>query len=343
MTGGVALLPLQTERLALRVMRMDDAPTLAAYRDLPEIARFQSWPMPFTLDDSRPMLEEQADLNDLPPSGWVQIAIELAGEVIGDLAVNLMADGCIAELGFTLAPAHHGKGYASEAAGAMVDALLAHTNVHRIIASIDPANVASMRVLEHLGFRYEGTARRAERVRGEWVDDMRFALLRDDRFDWLARPTSCQTVELVEITSSNLSTVASLATHRHQERFVAPMARSFSQALVPPTHNDHRVVPLMRAVQADEEIVGFMMLSAPSPGEPVPYLWRFLIDRRHQRRGVGRRAIQLLADEMRADGHDALMVSWEEGPGGPRPFYEGLGFVPTGVDADGETEARLDL
>ena len=324
-------------------MRMADAPAPAAYRDIPEIARYHSWPMPFTVDDARQMLQEQADLDDLPPSGWVQIAIEHAGEVIGDLAVNMMADGCIAELGFTLAPTHHGKGYASEAAGAMVDALFAHTDVHRIVASIDPANMASMRVLEHLGFRFEGTARRAERVRGEWVDDVRFALLRDDRADWLARPTSCQTVELVEITTTNLQATVALATHRYQEQFVAPMVRSLYQALIPPMHNDHPVVPWMRAVQADGEIVGFMMLSAPSPGEPLPFLWRFLIDRRHQRRGVGRRAMQLLVDELRADGHDALMVSWEEGPGGPRPFYERLGFVPTGVVTGGETEARLDL
>lgn len=300
--------------------------------------------MPFTVDDARRLLEEQAGLDDLSRGGWVQIAIVHAGEVVGDLAVNLMADGCIAELGFTLAPAHHGKGYASEAAGAMVDALFAHTDVHRIAASIEPANVASMRVLEHLGFCEEGTSRCAERVRGDWVDDMRFALLRDDRIDWLARLTSCQTVELVEVTADNLSATAALATHRHQQRFVAPMARSFAQALVPTTHNDHRVVPWMRAVRADDEIVGFMMVSAPSPGEPVPYLWRFLIDRRHQRRGVGKRAIRLLADEMRADGHHALLVSWAEGPGGPRPFYEGLGFVPTGVIVDGqETEACLVL
>ena len=325
------------------MMRMDDAPALAAYRNLPEIAEFQSWQMPFTLDDARHMLGDQADFDDLPPSGWVQVAIEHVGEVIGDLAVNRIADGCISEIGFTLAPAHHGKGYASEAAGAMIDALFAQTNVHRIAASIDPANVASMRVLEHLGFRYEGTARRAELVRGEWVDDMQFALLRDDRTDWLTRPTSCHSVELIEITADNLSAVAALATHRHQERFVAPMARSLAQARVPPAHDGHRVVPWMRAIQADDEIVGFMMLSAAAPpGEPLPYLWRFLIDRRHQRRGVGGRAIHLLADQMRTDGHPALMVSWEEGSGGPRPFYEGLGFVPTGV-VGGETEARLDL
>lgn len=96
-------------------------------------------------------------------------------------------------------------------------------------------------------------------------------------------------------------------------------------------------------MQADGEIVGFMILSAVSPGEPLPYLWRFLIDRRHQRRGVGGRAIRLLADQLRADGRDALLLSWVDAPGGPRPFYERLGFVPTGVVVDGEIEARLDL
>ena len=79
LTDEVAVLPLQTERLALRVMRMNDAPALAAYRDVPEIARYQSWPLPFTIDDARQMLEDQADLDDLPPSGWVQVAIEHAG------------------------------------------------------------------------------------------------------------------------------------------------------------------------------------------------------------------------------------------------------------------------
>lgn len=337
------VLPVRTERLELRMMRVHDAPTLAAYRNVSDIARFQSWPMPFTLDDARRMLAEQDSLDDLPTSGWVQIAIDHAGTVVGDLAIGLDEDSPVAEIGFTIAPDHQGNGFASEAAGALIDALFAATEVHRIVASIDPANLPSMRVLENIGFRYEGTARRSVLVRGEWVDDMRFALLRDDRTDWLARPTTCDAVELVELTTDNLRAVSALATHRHQEQFVAPMARSLAQALVPPLHDDHPVVPWTRAVQADGEIVGFMMVSAPSPGEPVPFLWRFLIDRRHQRRGVGRRAIELLADAWRAEGHHTLLVSWGDGPGGPRPFYERLGFVPTGVVHDGEFEAALDL
>jgi RimJ/RimL family protein N-acetyltransferase len=324
-------------------MRLADAPALAAYRDLPEIARYQSWSLPFTVEAARQMLNDQEDLDDLPAQGWVQVAIEHAEKVVGDLAVHLTADAHVAEVGFTLAPPHHGKGFASEATAAIIDALFAHTDVHRIVASIDPANFASMRVIEHLGFRYEGTARRAELVRGEWVDDMRFALLRDDRAEWLARPMSCQVVELVEITEHNLDATAALATHRYQQQFVAPMARSLGQALVPGMNGDHRVVPWMRAVQADGQIVGFMMLIEPSPGQPVPFLWRFLIDGHHQRRGVGERAIALLADHLRAAGHDALLLSFVEAPGGPQLFYERLGFVATGIIEHDETQARLRL
>ncbi|MEO7370517.1 MAG: GNAT family N-acetyltransferase [Ilumatobacteraceae bacterium] len=337
------MLPISTERLTLRIMRAADAPVLAAYRDLSDIARFQSWPLPFTIDHALEMLSDQDHLVDLPDAGWVQIAIEHDGHVIGDLAVNLTDDSRTAELGFTLAAAHHGRGFASEAAAGLIDALFALTDARRVVAAVDPDNFASMRVLEHLGFVHEGTARRAALVRGEWVDDMRFALLRSDRTDWLGRPMSCDVVDLVEITEHNLSAVTALATHRHQQRFVAPMARSLAQALVPPLHDDHRVVPWMRAVQADGAIVGFMLLSAVSPGEPLPYLWRFLIDRRHQRCGVGSRAIALLAAQLRAEGHHALLLSFDEGPGGPRAFYERLGFVPTGKVDDGETEARLVL
>ncbi len=337
------MLPLQTERSTLRIMRIADAPALASYRNLPDIAHFQSWPMPFDLVDAQRMLAEQEDIDRLPTDGWVQIAIEVAGEVVGDLGVGMSDGGLTAEIGFTLAPQHHGKGYASEAAGAMIDALFARSAVRRIVATIDPENTPSMRVIEHLGFRFEGLARRSVLVRGQWVDDMQFALLREDRVDWLSRPTSCDVVELVEIDDDNLRDVSALATHRHQERFVSPMNRSFAQIVAPPMHGEHRVVPAPLAVRADGEIVGFMLLSAVSPGEPVPYLWRFLIDRRHQRRGVGRRAISALADRFRAEGHDAILLSWVDAPGGPKGFYERLGFVPTGVVVDGEFEGRLAL
>jgi len=337
-------LPIVTPRLRIRMMRTRDAAVLAAYRGLDHIARYQDWSMPYTLADAERALRAQDDLDGPVTGEWVQLAIEHGGVVVGDLGIGLVAGGHIGSLGFTLAPEHHGKGYASESAGALIDALFATGDVHRVIARLDPDNHASMRLLEQLGFVHEGTARKAELIRGEWLDDMRLGLLREDRAAWLARPTSCEQVRLVEVTPENLSAVSALRTHIFQRRFVAPMERNLAQALVPEIVKDGvAAVPWFRAVEADGEIVGFVMYADVSPVEPYPFLWRFMIDRTHQRRGVGVKAIAALVDHVRSQGHRVLGTSWVDAPGGPRPFYERLGFVPTGEVDDGEIVARLDL
>jgi len=97
----------------------------------------------------------------------------------------------------------------------------------------------------------------------------------------------------------------------------------------------------MRAIEADDEVAGFLMTAESRwPGEP-PYLWRLLIDRRHQGRGIGGRAVGLLVERLRAEGHDRLRASWVRDLGGPEPFYLGLGFRLTGEIEDGEHEGEL--
>ncbi len=342
---GPVILPLRTPRLLLRVMRPTDAATVATYRADPEVARYQDWELPYSLDRAHTALAAQDDLDDVTPGRWVQVALETAdGALVGDLAVGLDATGAVATLGWTLPTAHQGHGYATEAAGALIAALFDGTGVHRVQATMDPDNEASLRLAERLGLREEGLSRRSVPIRGEWLDDRLVAVLRPEHAAWVGRPrTPPAAVTLVEVTADNLGAVRALATFGFQERFVAPMAASLAQALVPGTENGHPVVPWFRAIAADGEVVGFVMLAAAGPGRPDPYLWRLLIDRAHQQRGIGRRALAELTRTLRAAGHTALLVSWVDGPGGPRPFYERLGFVPTGeLDGD-EIVARLGL
>jgi len=78
--------------------------------------------------------------------------------------------------------------------------------------------------------------------------------------------------------------------------------------------------------------------------EPGHLLWRLLVDSRHQRRGHGRAVVEAVAQHVRAQGATALEVSAHEGDGGPRPFYESLGHLPTGeVIGDGEVVLSLQL
>lgn len=335
-----------TPRLTVRMMRLSDAPVVAAYRDDPAIHVFQDWDLPYTLERAQERLAEQAHFHDIPAGDWVNLAMvrrdDPTDTPIGDLACHLHESGRVAEIGYTLRSEFQGHGYASEGAGALVDHLLATTEVHRIEASLDPANVASMRVLEAIGMTFETLTRQSYPLRGRWDDDLRYAMLRDDRVAWLARPsTPPASLELVEITPDDAYLWGRLRTHHSQQRFVSPMDKSFRDALFPEVVDGAPVVPWLRGVLADSERVGFVMVADVTPHHPEPYLWRLLVDRMHQRRGIGRLIIDALQQRFTAAGHRSLLTSWAEGKGGPRPFYVGLGFQPTGRVVEGETEARL--
>lgn len=336
-------LPVRTARTVLRPFVEADAPALAAYRNDPETARYQDWDVPYGVDDALNLIRRQAEVTGPHPDAWFQIAVDVDGELAGDVAVGLGERGLLAMIGYTLAPAFRGRGLATEVAGAVVDRLF-ERGAHRVSATLDPANVASARVLERLGFRYEGCAVRAAYVRGEWYDDDRYAILGDERKAWLGRPSGpAGDVRLVELTPDNLGAVAALRTFHSQRRFVAPMEQTFAQLVAPGTYDGEPVRPWWRVVEADGVAAGFAVLVEPTALHPDPYLWRFLVDHRFQGRGIGRRAIELIVDLLRARGHRALELSYISGPGSPAQFYERMGFVPTGEVSDGETLARLQL
>jgi diamine N-acetyltransferase len=150
-------------------------------------------------------------------------------------------------------------------------------------------------------------------------------------------------VHLREITDDNRDAVCALRVRRRQKRFVASVASSLDDAAAEPEAN-----PWYRAVYSGDEPVGFVMLSwnVPTgrPGVIGPYfLWRLLIDKRHQRRGIGRAVLTQIAELVRADGATELLTSYEPGDGEPWPFYQRFGFQPTGEIDDGEIVLRLTL
>ena len=340
-----AFLPFSTERLTVRAMRPSDVTTFTNYRNHPDVSRYQDWELPYTRDLAHNLIDEMDGINGPVPGEWVQLAIDAGDEsLVGDLAVFVDTDTRLAMIGYTMGPAYQGHGYATEAAGALVDRLFDRLHVHRVAATLDPANVASARVLERLGFRYEGCGRKAAYVRGEWADDDRYAILADERRAWRDRAVEPpSTVRLVEITQDNVYTVARLATHHSQERFVATMPESYTDALVPEIIDGHPVVPWMRAIEADGELVGFLMLAERTDVHLTPYLWRLLVDARHQGRGVGARAIRLVGERLAAEGDTVLTTSWVDAPGGPEGFYRKLGFEPTGEIDDGEIVASIPI
>ena len=142
-------------------------------------------------------------------------------------------------------------------------------------------------------------------------------------------------IRLREITRETVRAICSLEVAPAQRGFVAPNAVSIAEAHFAPE-------AWFRAIYADDEPVGFVMLSV-KPEVPEFYLWRFMIAARFQRSGYGAAALGLVIEHVRSLGAKELLTSTVPGEGTPRPFYEGLGFVDTGRVEDGEEVLLLDL
>lgn len=335
---------LDTARLVIRPLAPHDIAAFVAYRNVDDVARYQDWPLPYTEAMAVDLVGDVGRQGGPIPGEWVQLAIEHDHRLVGDIAVWLDEQSQLASIGYTVAPEHQGHNFGVEAAASVVEWLFEHVGVHRITATIDPRNLASARVLERCGFEYVGTARSSAFVRDEWADDTRFSLLADDWRTWRTRATGVPaSIEFADITDDNVRAVCGIEVAHSQRRFVSSVSESIADAAHPPRRDGDPVVPWYRAIVADGELAGFMMVALPTETQPIPILWRLLVGTWHQRRGIARRAIPMLADILVELGCDELEVSFVDEPGGPEDFYRMLGFEPTGEIKDGEVWARASL
>ena len=175
---GRPRMTIATTRLVLTPLAADDAPSLLEYRSHPDVRRFQFFE-PHRLEDAQQFIAACA--TDAPV--WRQFGIRLrdSAELAGDTGYKQTMDGPRqAEFGITVAPDFQGRGIAREAASAVFDHLFRTSTVHRVFASVDPRNTASLRLLEGLGMRQEAHFRESVWFRGEWADDVIYAILRSE-------------------------------------------------------------------------------------------------------------------------------------------------------------------
>ena len=167
-----------TDRLTLSPLSAADSGDLFAYRSLPEVCRYQSWE-PASLQDAVDFIESLASTEFDTPGTWFQLGIRLSesGNLIGDLGVHFMEDGKQVEIGFTLAPALQRQGLATEAVVGLLDHLFGTLGKHRVTASIDPRNTASVGLANRVGMRQEAHFVQSLWFSGCWADDLLFAVL----------------------------------------------------------------------------------------------------------------------------------------------------------------------
>ncbi len=343
--------PLTTERLLLRPVRATDVAALQARRDDPEVAHLQAWSTPYPMERAEALVEAAMAMDGPVDDEFYMLTVTDRDdtEIYGDVVVKLEWSGRAAEVGWTFGRRHWGNGYAAEAVERLLRWLMEEQKVTRVQANMHPDNLASARVAERNGFLFEGHTSNSFWVGDENSDDWIYGLTPELWEDWRSRPTAApETVELVEPYPVGLRHVVNLGVHHSQRRLVSDIATSLAQVAVPPYEEGEgddlpRVVPWPRIIHADGEPVGFVMMEEPTPTMPEPYLWRLLIDRRHQSRGIGARVLEQVIDQCREWGATSLLVSYVEGVGSPERFYTGIGFVPTGEYDEDEAIARLAL
>ena len=145
-------------------------------------------------------------------------------------------------------------------------------------------------------------------------------------------------VELREITPEMVHEICALSDTlpERQRAFVASNEVSLTQA-------QESTTAWVRAIYADGEPAGLIMI-ADNVEKQTYFLWRLMVAKSFQGRGIGRRAVELLIDYVRTrPGAQELLVSYVPAEDGPSGFYSRLGFVPTGQVEGKEHVASLDL
>lgn len=182
---------IRTPRLTLRLLRASDAEDIHAYQRLPEVVEYMFWQVR-TLAETREHLARRLATTAMVNDGDVLVVgVELADGsggsswLIGEITVFLHSvESRQAEIGWAFHPEFQGRGYASEAAGRMLDWAFTELGAHRVAAQLDPLNTSSAAVCGRLGMRREALFRENLWFKGRWGDTAVYALLRSE---WEAR------------------------------------------------------------------------------------------------------------------------------------------------------------
>ena len=170
---------MKSERIYLRPLRKSDAQNVFEYRADPSIYQFQTW-QPATIEEVEEFIGTRIVGEPNLPGTWFQLAICKSDNdgLIGDCGLHfLVSEPEQVEIGITIRRDYQGHGYAKEVLELIFSYVFDDLNKHRIVASVDPSNIASIKLLERMKMRQEGRFIESIWHEGRWVDDVIYAIL----------------------------------------------------------------------------------------------------------------------------------------------------------------------
>ncbi|GAA1594152.1 GNAT family protein [Kribbella sancticallisti] len=180
-------LPIETDRLTVRRYLETDYDDLLKLQSSPEVTRFLLYD-PKTPEQVQESLAGR--LADVPMTADGQaltaaVILRETGQHVGEVTLFVHnAEQRTGEIGFVFHPDFHGRGFAAEASIELLRVGFEELGMHRIIGRLDYRNTGSANLLTRLGLRQEAHFVRNEFLKGEWTDELVFAMLADE---WTAR------------------------------------------------------------------------------------------------------------------------------------------------------------
>ncbi|PQP83801.1 GNAT family N-acetyltransferase [Paenibacillus sp. PCH8] len=168
---------LETERLIIREIVESDWESIHTYTSMTEVTQHTAWG-PNTEADTRAYVQHVIRSQGAEPREGYELAIGLKrdGTLIGGVGLHVM-ENTNAEIGYVLHPAHQRRGYAAEAASALLDFGFHELGIHRIYAKCRPNNSASENVMQKIGMQREGLLRKHWFYKGSFHDSVIYSIL----------------------------------------------------------------------------------------------------------------------------------------------------------------------
>lgn len=172
--------PIRTERLLLRPFVETDLDAILDLESRPDVVRYLPWDV-MDAEAVAAFLAKrlgQAAIDEASSALVLAAVVPPDDRMIGEFMLRITDEASRqGEIGWTVHPDVHGRGYATEAAREILRLGFDGLGLHRIYAEADARNDASLRLMERLGMRREADLRENEFLKGEWVDSTIYAIL----------------------------------------------------------------------------------------------------------------------------------------------------------------------
>lgn len=179
--------PIETERLYMRPFWDSDLEELHNFYSRPDVARYLYWEAK-DLEETRQSLAvkvKNTSFREDNSTYLLAVVLKENSALIGEVMLfQRSIEHRQGEIGFVFNPEYHGRGYATEAAKVMLNLGFETFNFHRIFGRCDPRNTGSWKLMERLGMRKEAHFIHNEIFKGEWGDELYYAILENE---WRAK------------------------------------------------------------------------------------------------------------------------------------------------------------